>query len=67
MRESLPLILLAEAIPAEPVIALADPEFTRTALMRPPLFTSEDREITTGAAWNLFVVKTAAADAPPGA
>lgn len=54
-------ILCASSMPFLPVTAFAHPEFTTTARTPlPPLLCSISLLTTTGAAWNLFFVKTAA-------
>jgi hypothetical protein len=55
----------ATAIPSGPVHAFAQPLFTRMALACPEVCARCSRETSTGAAWALFVVNTAAAVASP--
>ena len=52
----------ASSRPPLPVTALAQPELMMMLLIPlPPVSSRTDRETCTGAAWNLLVVKTAAA------
>ena len=54
-------ILLASSRPPFPVTALAQPELTMMARIPSPFrFRRASRLTVTGAAWNLFLVKTAA-------
>ena len=56
-------ILLASSRPSLPVTALAQPELMTMARIPSPLRASRVFRLTvTGAAWNLFLVKTAAAE-----
>lgn len=60
--EAVSAIFWASSIPPLPVTALAHPELMIMLRMPSPLRVSRIlREICTGAAWNLLVVKTAAA------
>lgn len=54
-------IALASSSPPFPVTAFAHPEFTTSArIPSPDRVCNTSRDTVTGAAWNLFVVKTAA-------